>query len=124
MPVHYRYDENIVIVEPVGEYSTEELRAAVLNAFTDAHCPASCCLLINIGQSRSIYNRSTSEINIMARFLASQSKRFNDRVAFAASDDAQFGLLRMGSIGAEEKGIQFGVFRSIDEARKWLLSVN
>jgi hypothetical protein len=123
MPVNYRFDESIVIVEPAGEYSTDDLRAAVLNALADTKCPASCRLLINIGGSRSIYSRSTAEINIMSRFVASQSKRFSDRIALVASDDAQFGILRMGSIGAEDKGIQSGVFRSFDEARKWLLSL-
>jgi len=123
MPVNYRYDENIVIVEPVGEYSTEELRTVVLNALADANCPASCRLLINIGGSHIIYSRSNSEINIMSRFLASHSKHFNDRIALVASDDAQFGILRMGAIVADEKGIQSGIFRSFDDAKKWLLSL-
>jgi hypothetical protein len=122
MPVRYRFDSNIIVIEMVGEYSTDELRATVLNSLADPTRPANSFLLIDLGESRSIYSRSSAEIKTMARFVASLANNFNNRIAFVAPDDTPFGLARMGSVGSEERGIESDVFRTFAEARKWLLS--
>jgi hypothetical protein len=121
MPVHYRFDDCIVVIEMVGEYSIDELRSAILSSIADPKRPANCCLLINMSESRSIYSRTTAEIKSMARFVGTHGERFNNRIAMVASEDAPFGLMRMGSVGSEERGVQSDVFRSFAEAKKWLL---
>jgi len=120
MPVKYRFDSKIVIMEMVGEYSIDELRTTILNALADPERPASSFLLMNMTESKSIYNRSSDDVRAMANFVGSLGKRFNNRIAFVAPGDLPYGLARMGSAGAEDLGIEARVFRAFDEARKWL----
>ncbi len=122
MPVNYRFDNCIVVVELVGEYSTDELRSAFLNSISDPKRPEHSCLLIDSTESRSIRTRSSAEIKSMARFLETLGEHFNNRIAMVAPEDAPFGLMRMGSAEAEERGVQYDVFRSFAEAREWLLA--
>ena len=120
MPVKYRFDSNIVVVEMIGEYSLDDLRATILNSLADSERPASSFLLMNMTESKSIYNRSSDDVRAMANFVGSLGKQFNNRIAFVAPGDLPYGLMRMGSAGAEDLGIEARVFRAIDEARKWL----
>lgn len=122
MPVRYRYDSSIVVIELVDEYSMNDIRSTILNSLDDPACPANSVLMIDLSRSRSIYKRSTDEIKEVAQFVASQGNRFNGRIAMVASADLPFGLMRMSSTGSEEKEITSGVFRTFTEARKWLLS--
>ena len=123
MPVNYRFDDCIVVIELVGEYSTDELRSAVLGSISDPKRPENSCLLIDSSGSRSIYTRSSAEIKSMARFLGTLGERFNNRIALVGPEDVPFGLMRMGSAGSEERGVQSDVFRSFAEAREWLLTI-
>jgi hypothetical protein len=122
LPVTYRFDSKIVVIEMVGECSMDDFRATVLNSLADSERPADSFLLIDLSESQSIYNRSSEDIRTMARFVASLGKWYNNRIALLAPDDLAYGLMRMGSVGSEERGIKSEVFRTFDEARNWLLS--
>ena len=122
MPVTYRFDTNIVILELVGEYSMDDIRTTILKSLSDAMCPANSFLLIDLGESRSIYNMSPENVKAMSHFIASLGKQFNNRIALVASKDLPFGLMRMTTIESEEWGIEAEVFRTFDQAKKWLLS--
>ena len=122
MPVTYRFESNIVVMEMVGEYSLDEIRQTLLNALADPRRLANACLLVNLTESQSIYKRSQVELQSAAQFLASLAKGFNNRIAFVSSKDLPFGLARMVSVGADDIGIETEVFRTMAEARRWLLS--
>ena len=122
MPVQYRFDSHIVIIEAIGEYSMADLRTTILNSLADSKCPANSVLLINLTESKSIYNRTTEDVSAMARFVATLGNRFHNRLALVASDNLPFGLMRMSSVGSEEQGITSRVFRTLPDARKWMLS--
>ena len=122
MPVRYRFDATIIVIELVGEYSMEELRTTILNSFSDPQCPVNASLLINAGESESIYKRSSEDIKTMARFVGRLGERFHNRIALVAAADLPFGLMRMSSVGSEQKGIEAEVFRTLAQAREWLLS--
>jgi hypothetical protein len=122
MPVIYRFESSMVVIEMVSEYSLDEIRKTILNAVADSGRPANSCLLINLTESESIYKRSQLELQSMAQFLASLATHFNNRIAFVASKDLPFGLARMTSVGSEDLGIETAVFRTFTDARKWLLS--
>jgi hypothetical protein len=122
MPVTYRFESSILIIEMVCEYSLDEIHQTILNALADSGRPAHSCLLINLTESQSIYKRSQVELQSVAKFLASLADRFNNRIAFVSSKDLSYGLARMISVGSEDIGIKTAVFRTIAEARKWLLS--
>jgi hypothetical protein len=122
MPVRYRYDSNIVVIELVDEYSMDDLRMTVLRSLDDPVCPANSFLIINLTESRSIYKRSTDDIKSMAHFVASLGNRFNGRIALVAPGYLPYGLMRMSSVGSEDRQITSEVFRTFAEARKWILS--
>ena len=121
MPVTYRFDGKIVIVELAGAYTMEDLRASLRSLADDPARPSDASLLINLTESRSISERSSAEVKEMAGYLGSVGSRFTHKIALVAPDDLKFGLARMGSVGAEERGITSKVFRTFEEARAWLV---
>jgi hypothetical protein len=122
MPVGYRFDSGIVVIEMIGEYAMEDIRTTILSALEDSESAAVSSMLIDLSGSQSIGKRSSEDIRRMAHFVASLSDRYNHRIAFVAPGALLYGLVRMGSAGAEEKGIVCELFRSFSEAREWLLS--
>ncbi|HUI30179.1 MAG TPA: hypothetical protein VLX91_08170 [Candidatus Acidoferrales bacterium] len=122
MPVKYRFDANITVIEMTGEYSMDELRTAFLDSLADNDRPADSFLLINLTESLSFKNRPSNDIKAMASFVASLGKRFNNRIALVAPDDLRYGLIRMGSSAVDQGGIDSRVFRDFTKARNWLLS--
>lgn len=122
MPVTFRFDSNIVVIDLVGEYSMEEIPATVLHSLADSNCPATPCILINLSNSLSIAKRTSEDVKHLALSLVSLSKRFNDRIALVAPKDFQYGLMRMGSVFTEAMGIEPQIFRNFADARQWLLS--
>jgi hypothetical protein len=58
----------------------------------------------------------------MADFFIRLGERYNNRVAFVATDDLTFGLARMGSVASERRGVESSVFRAFEDARRLLLS--
>jgi hypothetical protein len=121
MPITYRFDTNIVIVEMTGEYSMDEIRQIVLSSLADSNCPAHPVLMIDLSNSQSIYKRSSGEVRTIALFMASLGMRFNNRFALVVPRDVPYGLMRMSSIDSDDYGIEAEVFRSFTEARNWLL---
>jgi hypothetical protein len=105
-----------------GEYSMNDLRTAILNSLTDSASPVNSFLLFNFAESRSIYIRSSQDLEIMAGFIASLAGRFNNRFAFVSSYDLPYGLMRFVSVRSGVCGIESEVFRTYHEAREWLLS--
>jgi hypothetical protein len=122
MPVSYRFDSTIVIIELSGEYSINDIRQTFLNSLADPQKPTNASLLIHIAGSESILKRTVNEVQSMADFVASLAGRFNNHIALVAPNDLPYGLMRMTSVDAEEKGIKTAVFRSCEKAREWLLT--
>ena len=118
----YQFDSNIVVIDMVGEYSMDEIRTTILNSLADSTCPANPFILMNLSKSRSIYSRTSEDVKTMARSLASLGNHFSNRIALVAPKDLPYGLMRMGSVYTEETGFEPKVFRTLAEARKWLLS--
>ena len=64
---------------------------------------------------------SSEEIKEMARYVSSLANHFNKRIALVGAKDLPYGLMRMSIAWSEEIGITSGVFRTLTEARTWLL---
>jgi hypothetical protein len=122
MPVLARFDENIIVIEMMGEYTIEELRSVIFKTFSDTLRPQNGVLLIDLSQAQSIYQRSSEMVNTMAHFIASYAQYFNNRVALIAPDELKYGLMRMSSAPAESLGIQVEIFKEYLPAREWLLT--
>ncbi len=123
MPVTYRFDSNIVVIETVGEFSINDILKVLLDSFADSNYPANARLLIDFGESQDIYQRSPAEMLAMST-IASNGYRFKNRLVVVAQKDLLFGLMRKDSIDSEEHGFEIGIFRNIVAAREWLLSKN
>jgi len=121
MPATYRYDSNLVILELAGDYSMDDIRAAIRGSLADQSCPEKPRLLIDLTSSEVLRKRTSEDVKTIAEFVASLAERFDNRVAMVAPKDYQYGLMRMGSAGAESRGVSSRVFRAFDDARKWLL---
>ncbi len=122
MPVTYTFEANVVLITLSGEYPIDDLRRTIDAAFADSRYPPHARLIIDLSQSRSIVQRTTDEIKSVAELLVRKADRFNHRLALVAAQDLIYGILRMTSVGSESLGVESGVFRSVDEARTWIMS--
>jgi hypothetical protein len=75
---------------------------------------------VDVTRSESLASRSPSQIRYIAEFLGPYAKRINGRCAVIAAEDLHFGLGRMGSVYSENVGIEAGIFRQEEDARRWL----
>lgn len=119
MPVSYRFDSGIIVIEMIGEYPLDDIRKAVLDSLSDPACPANPRLIIDLTGSRIINERTPNEVRSVAGFVASLGDKFSNRIALVAPTNSKYGLMRMSSIGAEDKGIESGIFRNLDDALDW-----
>ena len=69
MPVTYRFDANIVIIELVGEYTMGDIPATINKALADAQCPVTPFILTDLSESISIGKRSSNDVITMALSL-------------------------------------------------------
>lgn len=122
MPVNYRFDSNIIVIYTAGEYTINDLRAALLNSLVDPERPPNSFLLLNFGESQIIYCRSTQEIQKMTDFVASVGNHYNYRFAIVSSHDLPYVLQHFVSVRSGRYGITSEVFQTFDEAREWLVS--
>ena len=120
MPVGYDFDGDVIVVRPLGKYSTHDMKAAVLDALDDERLPARAVLLFDLRESRSLQDRTADEVREMAGFLASHGRRFSHRLAMVTTGDMAFGLMRLGAVAAESGGLVAEVFRDLAKAKAWL----
>lgn len=119
MPVSYRFDSNVLFIEPTGDYSPAELKQSLISALVDPSCPPTPSVLLNLGDCRVLLGRSSAEIIDMAEFIQSRRGKL-DKVAIVADNTAAYGLVRMGSVYAAGAGNEPRVFREVSEALRWL----
>ena len=120
MPVAYEFDDDVILLRMVGKYTTSDLKSSILDALDDARVPERPVLLFDLRESRSLQDRTADEVRDMARFLASQGRRFGHRLAMVTTGDLAFGLMRLGAVAAETGGLAAEVFRDMGEAKEWL----
>jgi len=120
MPVTYEFDGCIVAMRLRGVYETADVRDALRGALDDPRCPRAAGLLFDMRGSRSITQRSATEVRTMAQFIAAHAERFGRRLALLADTDAAFGLMRLGAVTVEQQGVEASVFRNAAQAAEWL----
>lgn len=120
MPVNYEFDGRTVVLRLGGLYDTSDIRAALIAALDDPARPEITGMLFDIRGSRSIAARTADEVRVMAQFLANHAARFGRRLALLADSDAAFGLMRLGAVDIEQRGVDSRAFRDASEADAWL----
>ncbi len=111
-------DGHVLSVVAEGPYTLAEVKAVIGAATADAPPDRDCCLLMDIRRSAAL--PSTDDIRDFAEFLGDLPTHVAARSAWVVSGDLRFGLVRMLSAYAEERGITLEVFRELDAARTWL----
>ena len=106
-------------MEFTGRYEAEAA-LVVINEALDADDARVSGLLLDLTESESFRERSADGLRHVAQFLASRRDRFSFRLACVGTTDLAYGLLRMGMVYATDQGVETEVFRTRDEALRWL----
>lgn len=121
MQLATRVEQNVLVIAPSGPYTREDMEAVFLQAIgPDALQLVG--VLLDLRNSRSILDRSATELHQSAAFYASHKDRIGGRVAIVTASDASYGLGRMASVTAEHLGLQVLVCRELPQAWEFLLA--
>ena len=118
MPVTYCYNNSIVVLNLAGKCLLDDVCKTVRQSLGDPKCPPQRCLMMSLRESQGIKIRPSEEVKSIAQFVVSLSERFINRIGPVAPEDILYGLMRMASKGAEERGVRSESFREFDKARK------
>ena len=123
MPVDYRIENQIVEFLMTDGYTFEEFKRVCFEVLADADFKPSMKSLVNLWQARP--NPPTQEMRDGAAFLASLKERFAPTWAILAPPNSlTYGLARMFSVFAENKGIELEVFIDRTQALAYLRQSN
>ena len=122
MPVTYEFDGPTIALRMTGDYQPADIRHALLAALDDPAGSDATGLLFDVRDSQAIARRSAADVRAMGQFIADHAHRFGHRLALVADTDAAFGLMRLGGVGVEQRGVESRVFRDPAEAASWLRS--
>lgn len=120
MPVYASSLGRYAVVVAEGRYDPADLRAGIdtaLARFSDGQPSA---LLIDFSGSLEVAGRDMTQIRAMAFFLAARGDAFGWRLAMVAPSIEAFGMIRLGSVTTERRGLNTCVFRSLADAVDWL----
>jgi hypothetical protein len=120
MAVQYAIGEGVLRLELVGEYEPMDVVRVFLEALSQPGCPIPVALLIDVTSSQSLASRPAAEIRKVAEFLGPYAHRIGGRCAVVATEDVHYGLARMGASHSERVGVATQVFRTTEDALKWL----
>ena len=121
MPVVREVADGILTLRMEGEYTTQDIRAALLAGDDGDHAGGIVGMLFDVSGSTVLPSRSTSEIRDLAAFLGREGARFGRRLALVAPSDVAFGLMRLASVSVPESEVETEAFRDHAAARAWLL---
>ncbi len=119
MPVHIHVDGDLLELEVMGTYPSEELRAKGADALHHPDLRRPARVLMDMSRAEGLERRETAQFERTARFFASYAP-FVARVAVVAPDALRFGLMRLGAAFAQASGLETRVFHTRDEAMAWL----
>lgn len=122
MPVSYRWENNLFILDCEGTYTMDDLKSSFESGLPEESFPADVKFMLNVRDSDSLSERSPQDVRDMAKFLGERSHRFNDTCAIVAQESLHYGLMRMASVYTDTYGMRTSVFKTFDEAILWLSS--
>lgn len=120
MPVHTSSLGRYAVVVAEGRYDPADLRAGIDTALARFPDGRPAALLIDFSSSLEVAEREMTQVRAMAFFLASRGDAFDWRLAMVAPSNAAFGVIRLGSVTTERRGLDTRVFRSLASALEWL----
>ncbi len=112
-------DDDVLLLTADGYYTTDELRRAIDDGLTASTEPIRA-LVIDLTRSTSLAQRSADDVDLMAAFLASIASRYGKRLIMVASGELAYGLMRMGTVLADSRGVDAEVVTTVELARNRL----
>lgn len=120
MAVQYSIRQGVITMGFVGNYEPRDIVARFLDALNDPACSTPAGLLIDVSRSESLATRPVADIRMVAEFLGPYVDRIGGRCAVVAPTDTHFDLSQLGALRSQAVGIAAQVFRTTEEAVKWL----
>ncbi len=117
MPGSYHFEGAILSIAMECEHTPKDFLEILSSALSDQKCPGKVDLLIN--SSRASFNPTPDQLRELVARMAKFEKL--GRRALVANTDFFFGLGRMAGAFEELQGKEMLVFKTVDEAKKWLL---
>jgi hypothetical protein len=121
MPVTYQIDKarQLIRTRCVGPVTIEEVLGHFRELERDPECPGHLDVLLDLSEETSLPKpQNLREITSAIRGIR-ETVRFG-KCAIVAPSDGLFGLLRMFEVFAEQYFHESYVFRTTEEAEKWL----
>ncbi len=122
MPVTYTIDKthNIIVTRCVGQVTLDEVIAHFKTLKKDPDCPPKLDVLLDLSESETVPE------GIHMEPISESIEGIRDRVRFkacaiVASGDQMSGMARIFLIAAEDSFQSAQVFRTVDEAKAWLM---
>ena len=120
MTVRYELTADLLRLIAEGDYEVDEVTGTFERALTDPKCPDPVSVLLDVRRSTSLEKRTPEEIARIVAPLQPHADRIGRRCAVLAASDVHYGLGRMGSVFAEEIGVEARIFREEEPALVWL----
>ena len=121
MPISYDLSDDLLQVVASGAYTFAEIKSTFGTAIRAIPLDRSIATLVDARLSE--HNPSGEELRSIASFAGSLLPRIGRRVALVVSAEVRFGLGRMLEVFGEPEGVEFKVFRNLDDARSWLVAI-
>lgn len=122
MPARFHEDRGCGVLVLAGEYTVREAGDALVGGLLAITPAPARGLVVDLSDSAMVSARSSNDIAIAAASMGQMGARFSHRMAIVAPGSLAFGLMRMGSVHAEEAGLTVNVCREFDKALEWVLS--
>ena len=121
MPIHYSIDKATkgVYLTAKGRGQHRDFQLIIDQLAADPEFGPGMKLLCDYSQLE--FDLPTEEIEDLSQQMKRLSPEFTDcQVALISAGDLEYGLMRMFSLISSEAQFETRVFRSIENARKWL----
>jgi hypothetical protein len=122
MSVSYAFFGNVLRMDLEGVYPPEDVVESFRRALNDPEFPENARLLIDVTRSQSLADRHAEELKGVVDAFASVIQQVGNRCAILAQSDVHYGLMRMAGAFADLHDAEARVFKSEDEAIRWLNS--
>ncbi len=121
MPVFYQIDrtQRVIRTKCVGDVTLDEVLGHFGALEQDPRCPNHLDVLLDLCETTSM--PKAEQLKAVSNEIGRIRKRVRfDACAIAVSRDALYGMARMFEVLAEDRFRETHVFRTLDEAEKWL----
>ena len=116
-----RSEHDIAVVAPDGPYQQAQLEEA-LDTVCDLFPGGSARgLIMDFSNARGVERHSIVRVRETARHVASKGDAYNWRLAIVAPVEVVADAIRVGSVLVEREGIEYQLFRTFADARRWVL---